>query len=70
MDSRGFEPGLSESVRTKSYRLYPLDDLGKCRQFEFKRGIYSFVMVLDSFQGWLLDVFIFFFFNFRVELNI
>ena len=27
--SRGFEPGPSEYVRTKSERLYPLDHLGK-----------------------------------------
>ena len=29
---------------------YPQDHSGKCRQFEFKRGIYSFSMVIDSFQ--------------------
>ena len=27
--SRGFEPGRSESVRTKSQRFEPLDHLGK-----------------------------------------
>ena len=48
--SRGFEPGPSESVRTKSLRLKPLDTL------------YSFSMVIGSFQGWL--------FTFRVELNL
>ena len=30
----------SESVRTKSYRVYPLDDLGKRWVFEFKRDIF------------------------------
>ena len=46
---RGFQPGPSESVRTKSWRLYPLDHLFKRWQVEFKRGIYSFSMVIDSF---------------------
>ena len=30
---------------------YQLDHLRKGRQLEFKRGIYSFSMVIDSFQG-------------------
>ena len=58
--SRGFEPGPSESVRTKSLRLKPLDHLGEQR--EFKRRLYSFSMLIGSFQGWL--------FTFRVELNL
>ena len=42
---------------------WTLDHLGKLRHFdtdfEFKRGIYSFSMVIDSFS-----------LNFRVELNL
>ena len=45
----------------------PINCLGKLWQFEFKRDIYSFSMVIDSFQWWLVC---FFFFNFRVELNL
>ena len=40
--SRGFEPGPSQYVRTKSERLYPLDHLGK--GWQLKR-----YMVIDSF---------------------
>ena len=47
-----------EYVRTTNERLYPLDHLGK----KFKKSIYSFCMVMDSFQGC--------FFGFRVELNL
>ena len=36
---RGFEPGSSEYARTKNERFYPL------------RGIYSFSVVIESFQG-------------------
>ena len=61
--SRRFKPGLSEYVRTKNERLYPLDDLDKRWQLKFKRGIYSFSMVIDSFQA---DDF----FDFRVEFNL
>ena len=46
---KGIQPGPSESVRTKSLRLKPLDHLGEQR--EFKRGLYSFSMVIGSFQG-------------------
>ena len=59
----GLAPGPSEYVRTKSERHYLLDDLGKHWQIKYNRGEYSFSMVTDSFQG-------FFFFGFRVELNI
>ena len=48
---RGFKPGFSEFVRTKNAHLYPLDHLGKRLKEMFKRGIYSFSMVIDSFQG-------------------
>ena len=51
---KGFEPGPSESVRAKSWRL---DYLGKCCQFEFKTGIYSFSMLIGSFPGWLSEFF-------------
>ena len=51
LSARQFELGPSESVTSKSSRLCPLDHLGKRVQFAFKRGIYSFSMVIDSFQG-------------------
>ena len=31
----------------------PLDHLDKHWQYMFERSIYSFSMVIDSFQGWL-----------------
>ena len=49
---RVFEPGPSEDLRTKNERLYPLTEpLRKTLTCKFKRGIYSFSMVTDSFQG-------------------
>ena len=33
------------------------DHLGKDWEFRFKRGIYSYSMVIDSFQGWLFRSF-------------
>ena len=35
------------------------DHLGKDWEFRFKRGIYSYSMVIDSFQGWLFGSFFF-----------
>ena len=49
--SSGFEPGPSENIWSKKKHLYPLDHLGKRRQSKFKRGIYSFSMVTDSFHN-------------------
>ena len=47
--SKVFEPGPSE----------PLDHLGERLQGEFKRDLYSFSMVIGSFQGCLFRFFFF-----------
>ena len=39
-------------------RICPLDHLGKLWQFEFKRDIHSFSMVIDSFQWWRFRCFL------------
>ena len=51
--SLGIRTLKPEYVRlTINERLYPLDHLGK----QFKKSIYSFSMVMDSFQGFLFSV--------------
>ena len=40
-----------ELKRNASKCLYPLHHLGKRRKCWFKRGSYSFSMLIDSFQG-------------------
>ena len=60
--------GKKEILELKVNVSDPLDHLGKGWQLEFKRGIYSFSMVIDSFEAWLFRFF--FFFNFLVEFNL
>ena len=56
-DSNPYPPN-----RTKNEHLNPLDHLSRSWQFKLKRGIYSFLMVIDSFN--------YDFFGFHVELNL
>ena len=59
---RGFQPGPSESVRTKSWRLYPLDHLFNADKSSLKE------VYIPSL--WWSIVFKDDFFGFRVELNL
>ena len=56
-DSNPYPPN-----RTKNEHLNPLDHLSRRWQLKLKRGIYSFLMVIDRFKD---D-----FFGFHVELNL
>ena len=58
---------MSSGQFTLSTRIMStvLDNARKHWQSEFKGGMYSFSIVIDSYHGWAFSLF-----NFRVELNL